>query len=73
MTGKEEQELYENICNDINCGTYILAPQYVDELIVKYTEVYRRKLRLIKRAVSKINKAGIGTIHCKLKSKLKNS
>ena len=56
MTGKEEQELYENICNDINCGTFILAPQYVDKLIAKYTEVYRKKLRRIKRAVRKIEK-----------------
>jgi hypothetical protein len=35
MTDKEKQELYENICNDINCGTYILAPQYVDKLLAK--------------------------------------
>ena len=54
MTGKEEQELYENICNDINCGTFILTPQYVDKLLAKYTEVYRRKLRRIKRAIKKI-------------------
>lgn len=35
MTDKEKQELYENICNDISCGTYILAPQYVDKLLAK--------------------------------------
>lgn len=56
MTGKEEQELYENICNDINCGTFILAPQYVNKLLVKYTEVYRRKLRRIERATERSNK-----------------
>ena len=55
MTGKERQELYENICDDINCGTFILTPQYVDELLAKYTKVYRRKLRRIKRAVRKID------------------
>lgn len=55
MNGKEKQELYENIANDINCGTFILAPQYVDELIAKYTKVYRRKLRRIKRAVKNID------------------
>lgn len=35
MTDKEKQELYENICNDISCGTYNLAPQYVDKLLAK--------------------------------------
>lgn len=55
MTKEEKQTLYENVCNDINCGTFILLPQYVDELIAKYTKVYRRKLRRIKRAVSKID------------------
>ena len=35
MTDKEKRELYENICKDINCGTYILAPQYVDKLLAK--------------------------------------
>ena len=35
MTDKEKQELYENICNDISCGTYILAPQYVDKLLAE--------------------------------------
>ena len=53
MTEKEKQELYENMCNDISCGTYILTPQYVNWLIVKYTKFYRRKLRRIKRAVKK--------------------
>lgn len=55
MTRKEEQELYENICNDINCGTLILVPQYVDKLLAKYTEVYRRKLRRIKKALKNID------------------
>ena len=55
MTGREEQELYETIINDMNCGTYILIPQYVNKLIVKYTKVYRRKLRRIKRAVKNID------------------
>lgn len=55
MTEKQKKELYENICNDFNCGTFILAPQYVDELLAKYTKVYRRKLRRIKRAVRKID------------------
>jgi hypothetical protein len=55
MTIKEQQELYENICNDINCGTFMLAPQYVNKLIAKYTNIYRRKLRRIKRAVKKID------------------
>lgn len=35
MTDKEKQELFENICNDISCGTYTLAPQYVDKLLAK--------------------------------------
>lgn len=49
MTKEEKQTLYENVCNDISCGTFILLPQYVDELITKYTKVYRRKLRRIKK------------------------
>ena len=49
MTKEEKQTLYENVCNDITCGTFILLPQYVDKLIAKYTKVYRRKLRRIKR------------------------
>jgi hypothetical protein len=56
MTEKEKKELYENIINDINCGTFILAPQYVDKLLVKYTKVYRRKLRRIKRLNRKLEK-----------------
>lgn len=36
MTEKEKQELYENIRNDINCGTFVLAPQYVNKLLAKY-------------------------------------
>ena len=55
MTKAERQTLYENVCNDISCGTFILLPQYVDKLIAKYTKVYRRKLRRIKRAVRKID------------------
>jgi hypothetical protein len=55
MTKEEKQTLYENVCNDISCGTFILLPQYVDELIAKYTKVYRRKLMRIKRAVRKID------------------
>lgn len=55
MTKEETKTLHENICNDINCGTFILAPLYVEELIAKYTRVYRRKLRRIKRAVRKID------------------
>ncbi|MBO6101002.1 MAG: hypothetical protein J6P07_06710 [Spirochaetaceae bacterium] len=55
MTKEEKQTLYETICNDMNCGTYLLIPQYVDELIAKYTELYRRKLRRIKRVVRKID------------------
>ena len=38
MTEEEKQELYENICNDFNCGTFILAPQYVDKLLTKYLD-----------------------------------
>ena len=53
MTKEEKQTLYENVCNDISCGTFILLPQYVDELIAKYTKVYRRKLRRIKKTVRK--------------------
>lgn len=53
MTEKEKKELYENICNDINCGTFILAPQYVDELLAKYTRIYRKKLMQIKRVIRK--------------------
>ena len=49
MTKEEKQTLYEYACNDINCGTFILLPQYVDELIAKYTKVYRRKLKRIKK------------------------
>ena len=49
MTKEEKQTLYENVCNDIGCGTFILLPQYVDELITKYTKVYRRKLRRINK------------------------
>ena len=43
MTDKEKQELYENICNDINCGTYILAPQYVDKLLAELKKTYRKQ------------------------------
>lgn len=50
MTDKERQYLYEAIRNDISCGTFILAPQYVDELICKYTRVYRNKLRKVKKS-----------------------
>lgn len=53
MTEKQKKELYECICNDINCGTFILAPQYVDELLAKYTEVYCKKLMRIKRTIRK--------------------
>lgn len=35
MTEEEKQELYRNIKNDINCGTYILAPQFVDKLLTE--------------------------------------
>ena len=55
MTEKEKKELYENIANDINCGTFILAPQYVDELLAKYTGIYRKKLMRIKRAIKNID------------------
>ena len=41
MTEEEAQELYKNICNDINCGTFILAPQYVDKLLAKYIDSYK--------------------------------
>lgn len=41
MTQEETRELYKNICNDINCGTFILAPQYVDELLAKYIDSYK--------------------------------
>ena len=55
MTKNEKEKLYEVMCNDFNCGVCILTPQYVDELLAKYTKVYRRKLRRIKRAVKKID------------------
>ena len=55
MTDKEKKKLYEVMCNDFNCGACILTPQYVDNLLAKYTEAYRRKLRRIKKAVKKIN------------------
>lgn len=54
MTEEEKQTLYENVCNDISCGTFTLLPQYVDELIAKYTKVYRRKLRRIKKKNAKL-------------------
>lgn len=53
MTEKEKRTLYENIRNDIDCGTFILIPQYINKLLVKYTKVYRRKLRRIKRVMLK--------------------
>lgn len=53
MTDNENKELYGNFINDVNCGTFILASQYVDKLLAKYTDVYRRKLRRIKRAIRK--------------------
>ena len=43
MTEKEKQILYKLVCNDINCGTFILLPQYVDELITKYLKAYSVK------------------------------
>ena len=49
MNDKEKQKLYEQIRNDINCGTFILAPQYVDYLISKYTKKYIGKLRKINK------------------------
>ena len=54
MTKNEKEKLYEVMCNDFTCGVCILTPRYVDELLAKYTEVYRMKLRRIKRAVRKI-------------------
>ena len=42
MTDKEKQELYENVFNDINCGTFILVPQYVDKLLAKLEKRKRR-------------------------------
>lgn len=54
MNDKERQKLYEQICNDINCGTFILTPQYVDYLISKYTKKYRGKLRKINKMTKEI-------------------
>ena len=55
MNDKEKQKLYEQICNDINCGTFILAPQYVDYLISKYVKKYIGKLRKINRMTKEID------------------
>lgn len=53
MTDKEKQYLYEAIQNDINCGTFILAPQYVDKLINKYTKKSNNCLKRIAKIIQK--------------------
>lgn len=60
MTEKEKQELYTEMINDINCGTFILTPQYVDRLIRKYTKKHRNYLKGIMRIIQKfINTGGL--------------
>jgi hypothetical protein len=54
MDDKEKQKLYEQMCNDIDCGTFILTPQYVDYLISKYTKKYIGKLRKINKMTKEI-------------------
>jgi predicted peptidase len=58
MTEKEKQELYTAISNDINCGTFILAPQYVDKLINKYTKKHRNYLKAIMKIIQKFINTG---------------
>ena len=54
MTDKEKQELYENICKDISCGTYILAPQYVDKLLAELEKrVWRQKKKMVENFEAK--------------------
>ena len=55
MNDKERQKLYEQMRNDINCGTFILTPQYVDYLISKYTKKYMGKLRKINKMTKEID------------------
>lgn len=54
MNDKEKQKLYKQMYDDINCGTFILTPQYVDYLISKYTKKYIGKLRKINKITKEI-------------------
>ena len=53
MTDKEKQELYEQICNDINCGTFDLAPQFVERLIKRKNKKLKR---IVKRTIFNLQK-----------------
>lgn len=53
MTDEERQELYKRICNDINCGTYLMAPEYVDKLLKKKNKKIKR---IVKRTIFNLQK-----------------
>ena len=53
MTGEEKQELHRQICNDINCGTFYLAPQFVESLIKRKNKKLKR---IVKRTIFNLQK-----------------
>lgn len=53
MTNEERQELYKQICNDIECGSFYLAPQFVDELIKRKNKKLKR---IVKRTIFNLQK-----------------
>ena len=53
MTDEEKQELHRQICNDINCGTFYLAPQFVESLIKRKNKKLKR---IVKRTVLSLQK-----------------
>ena len=53
MTNKEKRELYKQICNDINCGTFDLAPQFVESLIKRKNKKLKR---IVKRTIFNLQK-----------------
>ena len=54
MTEKEKQELYIVITKDIDCGTFILIPQYVDKLINKNTKKLVKENTGLKEQIEKM-------------------
>lgn len=53
MTDEERQELYKQICNDINCGTFDFAPQFVEGLIKRKNKKLKR---IVKRTIFNLQK-----------------
>ena len=53
MTDEERQELYKQICNDINCGTFDFAPQFVEDLLKRKD---KRIKRIVKRTIFSLQK-----------------